>query len=92
MELTPIDKTFESLLTQNYAAFILTMGCSGVSICHNDNGIYKTFGCHAREEYGRSHPLGTCVLLEVPTIQSLIQYFHATHSPGDNFELRGVQI
>ena len=71
MELTPIDKNFESLLTKNYAAFILTMGCSGVSICHTDNGIYKTFGCRAREEYGRSHSLGTCVLLEVPTIQSL---------------------
>ena len=67
MELTPIDKTFESLLTKNYATFILTMGF----ICHIDNGIYKTFGCHAREEYGRSHPLGTCVLLEVPTIQNL---------------------
>ena len=44
MELTPIDKNFESLLTKNYAAFILTMGCSGVSICHTDNGTYKTFG------------------------------------------------
>ena len=40
----------------------------------------------------RSHPLGTCVLLEVPFIQSLIQYVQAIHSRADNFELRGVQI
>ena len=40
----------------------------------------------------RSHPLGTCVLLEVPSIQSLVQYVQAVHSRADDFELRGVQI
>ena len=40
----------------------------------------------------RSHPLGTCVLLEVPSNQSLVQYVQAIHSRADNFELRGVQI
>ena len=40
----------------------------------------------------RSHPLVTCVLLEVPSIQSLVQYVQAIHSRADNFELRGVQI
>ena len=42
--------------------------------------------------HGRGHPLGTCVLLEVPSIQSLVQYFQAVHSLGDNYELRGLQI
>ena len=27
----------------------------------------KIFDSHARDEYGRSHPQGTCVLLEVPS-------------------------
>ena len=68
------------------------MGCIGVSIYHTDNGIYKIFDSHARDRYGRSHHLGTCILLEVPSIQSLVQYFQAIHSLTDNFEHRGVQI
>ena len=59
---------------------------------HTDNGSYKIFDSHARDEYGRSHPSGTCVLLEVPSIQSLVQYFQTIHSLTDNYELRGVQI
>ena len=87
-----IDRAFESLLSQNYTSFILTIGCVGVSIYHTDNGSYKIFDSHARDEYGRSHPSGTCVLLEVPSIQSLVQYFQTIHSLTDNYELRGVQI
>ena len=50
------------------------------------------FYSHARDEYGRSHPQGTCVLLEVPSIKDLVQYFQAIHSLGDNYELRGLHI
>ena len=32
-----IDSAFESLLSQNYSSFILTVGCIGVSIYHTDN-------------------------------------------------------
>ena len=53
---------------------------------------YKMFGSHARDEYGRSHLSGTCVLLEVPSIQGLVQYFQTIHSLSDNYELRRVQI
>ena len=90
----PIDSAFESLLSQNYSSFILTskIGCIGVSIYHTDNGSYKIFDSHARDEYGRSHPQGTCVLLEVPSIKDLVQYFQAILSLGDNCELRGLHI
>ena len=67
----PIDSAFESLLSQNYSSFILTIGCIGVSIYPTDNGSYKIFDSHARDEYGRSHPQATCVLLEEPSIQDL---------------------
>ena len=87
-----IDRAFESLLSQNYSSFILTIECIGVSIYHTDNGSYKIFESHARDEYGRSHPSGTCVLLEVPSTQGLVQYFQTIHSVSDNYELRGVQI
>ena len=88
----PIDSAFESLLSQNYSSFILTIGCIGVSIYHTDNGSYKIFDSHARDEYGRSHLQGVRVLLQVPSIQGLVQYFQAIHSLGDNYKLRGLQI
>ena len=50
------DRAFELLLSQNYSSFILTIECIGVSIYHTDNGSYKIFDSHARDEYGRSHP------------------------------------
>ena len=37
----PIDRAFESLLSQNNSSFILTTGCIGVIIYHTDNGSYK---------------------------------------------------
>ena len=51
-----LDSAFESLLSQNYSSFILTIkiGCIGVSIYHTDNGSYKIFDFHARDEYGRT--------------------------------------
>ena len=59
---------------------------------HTDNGRYKIFDSHAGDEYGsRRHPLGTCVLLKVLSVQSLVHYFQAIHSLGDNFKLRGAQ-
>ena len=88
----PIQSAFESLLSQNHSSFILTIGCIGVNIYHTDNGCYKVFDSHARDEYGRSHPQGACVLLEVPSIKDLVQYFQAIHSLGDNNELRRLHI
>jgi len=87
------DRAFESLLSQNYSSFILTIECIGVSIYHTDNGSYKVFDSRARDKYGRRLPSGACVLLEVPSIESLVQCFQTIkHSLGDNYELRGVQI
>jgi len=48
------------------------------------------YDSHARDKYGRGHLSGTCVLLEVTSIQGLVQYFQTIHSLGDNYELRGV--
>ena len=76
------DRAFESLLSQNYSSLILTIECNGISIYHTDTGSYKICDSHTRDECGRRHPPGTCVLLEVPSVQSL----------GDNYDLRGVQI
>ena len=85
---------FEYLIRENYNSFILTIGCITVSIYVTTNGTFKIFDSHAKDSFGMSHPQGTCVLLEVQTLNKLIEYFQVLHSmcPGISFELRGVHI
>ena len=33
----------------------------------------------ARDMYGNSHSQGTCVLLEIPSMHKLVQYFQSTY-------------
>ena len=37
--------------------------------------------------YGRSHPQGTCVLLEAATIDHVVLHFQSLHSDNSQFEL-----
>ena len=59
---TSLKIAFESLLSQKFTSFILTVRCIGVSI-YCDIGL-KIFNSHARDVYGRAHLQRTCVLLE----------------------------
>ena len=52
---------------------------------------FKIFDSHARDLYGRGQPQGTCVLLEVPFLDTSVHYFQSIHK-NDIFEVRGVQI
>ena len=73
----------ETLLALNYNSFILTVGI----IC---------LDCHARDMYGNSHSQGTCVLLEIPSLLKLVQYFESqctrTAVEMRIYELKGVHI
>ena len=69
---TSLQRAFESLISQDYNNFILTVGSICVAIYHDSNVGYKIFDSHARDMYGRVHPQGTCVLLEVLSIESLV--------------------
>ena len=51
---------------------------------------FKIFDSQARDLYGRGQPQGTCILLEVLSLESLVHYFQSIHN--DIFEVRGVQI
>ena len=52
---------------------------------------FKIFDSHARDLYSRGQPQGTCVLLEVLSLDSLVHYFRSIHN-NDIFEVRGAQI
>ena len=57
----------ETLFALNYNSFILTVGIIGVD-------------SHTRDMYGNSHSLGTCVLLEIPSMHKLVQYFQSLYT------------
>ena len=88
---TSLQIAFESLLSQNYTNFILTVGCIGVSIYCNVDVGFKIFDSHARDVYGRAHPQGTCVLLEALSLDSLVCHFQSLHD-NNMFEVKGVHI
>ena len=71
----------ETPLALNYNSFILTVGIIGVD-------------SHARDMYGSSHSQGTCVLLEIPSMHKLVQYFQSLYTwrNEDIYELKGVHI
>ena len=71
--------SFESLMDQRYTSFILAVGCTVAGIYCFNNGAFKIFDSRGRDLYGNSHPQGTPVLVEVPSISSLVQYIQSLH-------------
>ena len=71
----------ETLLALNHNSFILTVGIIGVD-------------SHARDMHGNSHSQGICVLLEIPSMHKLVQYFQSLYTcrNEDIYELKGVHI
>ena len=66
---------FETLLALNYNSFILTVAIIGVGTYSIEAGGYNVFDSYARDMYHNSHSEGTCVLLEIPSMHKLVQYF-----------------
>ena len=88
---TSLDRAFQSLISENFNNLVLTIGWTAVAIyCKGKVGL-KILDSHAKGIYSRSHPQGTCVLLEVSSLNSLVHYFQSIHN-NDIFELRGVKI
>ena len=83
----------QALLGQNYNSFLLTILSTSVGFYSNGDGKFKIFDSHGRDSYGMPHPQGTCVLLEVNTLNELINYFQGLYqNPNVLFELKGVPI
>ena len=72
---------FETLLALKYNSFILRVAVIGVGV-----------DSHARDMYHNSHSEGRCVLLEIPSMHNLVQYFQTLHRNEDIYELKGVYI
>ena len=69
----------------NYNSFILMVAIIGVGIYSTEAGGYNVFDSHARDMYHNSHSEGTCVLLEIPSMHKLVQYFETLHTPLSSY-------
>ena len=76
---TSLPRAFESLIFESYTNFILTVGCITVIELWGSKYLILMQGS-----------LKVRVLLEVPSLDSLVHYFQSIHN--DIFEVRGVQI
>ena len=88
----PLDCALQCLVQESYNSFLLTIGSNTVAIYSIPNGSLKIFDSHARDSFGMPHPQGTCVLLELNSINSLTEYFRNVYKPDVLFELKGIKI
>ena len=79
-------------MTEIATDILFSAGFITVGIYHTDTRMFKMFDSHAKDAFGKSHPQGTCVLLEVPSIQKLVQYFQGMHASDEVYELKGVHV
>ena len=89
----PPGTAFETLLATNYNSFFLSFNYWCWYLRHWGWAIYKVFDSRARDMYGScSHSEGTCLILEIPSMYTLVQYFQSLHRNEDIYELEGVHI
>ena len=82
---TSLPRAFELLIFESYTNFILTVGCITVIVIWGSKYLILM-----QEICMVEGSLKVRVLLEVPSLDSLVHYFQSIHN--DIFEMRGVQI
>ena len=86
-------EAFESLLRENFTSFILTITTCTVAILVKRNSTFKVFDSHSRDSEGMFDPCGTCVLIEIASLDKLVEYFNLYVEILDAaYDLRGAGI
>ena len=68
--------TFDSLLMDNYHAYMLTLELYTVAIYCLPNGRCKIFYSHGRDLLGKLwDPFATCTSIEIDSLMNLVQHF-----------------
>ena len=90
----PLIEAFELLLRENFTSFILTVTTCTVAILVKSNGTFRVFDSHSRDSEGMFDSCGTCVLLEIASLDKVVEYFENLYVGIIDavYELRGVQI
>ena len=87
-------EAFELLLRENFTPFILTITNCAVAILVESKGTFKVFDSHSRDSEGMFDSYGTCVLVEIASLDKLVEYFENLYVGMIDavYEFRGVQI
>ena len=90
----PLIEAFELLLRDNFTSFILTITTCTVAILVKSSGTFKVFDSHSRDSEGMFDSCGTCVLVEIASLDKLVEYFEKLYVGITDavYEIRGVQI
>ena len=90
----PLIEAFELLLRDHFTSFILTIRTSTVAILVKSSGTFKVFDSHSRNSEGSFDPCGTCVLVEIASLDKLVDYFENLYVGivDAEYEIRGVLI
>ena len=90
----PLIEAFELLLRANFTSFIVTITTCTVAILVKSNGTFKVFDSHSRDSEGMFDSCGTCVLVEIASLDKLVEYFEKLYVGITDavYEIRGVQI
>ena len=90
----PLIEAFELLLRENFKSFIVTITICTVGVLLKSNGTFKVFDSHSRDSEGMFDPCGNCVLIEIASLDKLVEYFENLYigSKDAVYELKGAQI
>ena len=90
----PLRRAFELLVDENYVSFMLTVTILTVAIFKITDGAYKVFDSHSRNLEGMNDVLGTCVSIELDSLDHLLEYFETMYAGRNDalFEVKGVEI
>ena len=90
----PLIEAFELLLRDNFTLFILTITTCTVAILVKSNGTFKVFDSDSCDSEGMFDSCGTCVLVEIASLDKLVEYFEKLYVGITDavYEIRGVQI
>ncbi|XP_078375420.1 uncharacterized protein LOC144658810 [Oculina patagonica] len=90
----PLIEAFDLLIGENFKSFILTITICTVAILITRDGKFKVFDSHSRDSEGMFDPCGTCVLVEIDSLNQLVQYFENLYVSVKDalYELKGVEV
>ena len=91
-ESVPFVMPLDSTLQQAFHSYLITIEYNTVSIFIQSNSLVKVFDSHTRDSFGMPHAYGTCVLLELDSVNNLIEYFKFLYRPDFIYEIKDVRI
>lgn len=89
----PLQNVLNMLIKDNNA-FLLTIESNTVAIIFDNKGHYRIFDSHSQDMYGDLTVNGKAIMLELNSIEKIVQYLQNFYSEKSvfSFELLGIKV